>query len=138
MKTDNSIKEITIAAITRKAMNPESWIYSKVCIENKSDEFVLEENELPIFEINSLKVKTIVTTRRIIEKDNEKIFFINFDEIDDVVYGDFKKQINKPELSIFRIVDMFGEEYDFQMETGKASIGLINSVNTVLKLKASH
>jgi hypothetical protein len=137
MRTDNSIKEITIAAINRKAMNPESWIYSKVCVENNSTEFTLEENELAIFEINSSKAKTIITTRRIIEKENEKISFVSFDQIDDVVYGDFKKQISKPELSIFRIVDMFGEEYDFQMETGKASIGLINSVNTVLKLKAS-
>ncbi|ESU24662.1 hypothetical protein FLJC2902T_31940 [Flavobacterium limnosediminis JC2902] len=138
MKTDNSIKEITIASINRKVMNPESWIYSKVCLENKSEEFTLEENELPIFEINSSKAKTIITTRHIIEKENENICFVSFDEIDDVIYGDFKKQINKPELSKFRIVDIFGEQYDFQMETGKASIGLINSINTVLKLKASR
>ena len=137
MKSDNSIKEITIAAINRKTMNPENWIYSKVCVENKLQDFLLEDNELPIFEINSSKAKTVVTTRRIIQKENEKIFFVNFEEIDDVVYGDFKKQINKPELSIFRIVDIFGDEFDFQMETGKASIGLINSVKTVLKLKAS-
>lgn len=136
MKTDRSIKEITIAAINRTVMNPESWIYSKVCAENKSDDLILEENELPVFEINSTKAKTVITTRRIIEKVNGKIFFVSFDQIDDVVYGNFKKQINKPELSIFRIVDMFGEEYDFQMETGKASIGLIKSVNTILKLKA--
>lgn len=138
MKTDNSIKEITIASINRHAMNPENWIHSKVCSENESEEFTLEENELPIFEINSSKAKTIITTRRIIEKENEKISFVNFEEIDDVIYGNFKKQINKPELSIFRIVDIFGDEYDFQMETGKASIGLIYSINTVLKLKASR
>ena len=119
-------------------MNPESWIYSKICSENKSEEFTLEENELPIFEINSSKAKTIITTRRIIEKENEKICFVNFDEVDDVIYGTFKNQINKPELSIFRIVDIFGDEYDFQMETGKASIGLIYSINTILQLKASR
>lgn len=138
MKTDTSIKKITIAKINRAVMNPENWIYSKVCSENKSEEFTLDENELPIFEINSSKAKTIITTRRIIEKDNDKISFVNFEDIDDVIYGDFKKQINKPELSIFRIVDIFGEQYDFQMETGKASIGLINSINTVLQLKASR
>lgn len=135
---DSSIKNITIAAISRHAMNPESWIYSKICSENKSEEFTLEENELPIFEINSSKAKTIITTRRIIEKENEKICFVNFDEVDDVIYGTFKNQINKPELSIFRIVDIFGDEYDFQMETGKASIGLIYSINTILQLKASR
>lgn len=137
MRTDKSIKEITIAAINRSVMEPENWLYSKVCVEDKSIEFVMEEDELPIFEINSPKAKTIITTRRIIENENGKLSFVSFEEIDDVVYGDFKKQINKPELSKFRIVDMYGDEYDFQMETGKASIGLINSVKTVLKLKAS-
>lgn len=137
MKTDKSIKEITIAAINRSVMEPENWLYSKVCVEDKSIEFVLEEDELPIFEINSQKAKTIITTRRIIENENGKLSFVSFKEIDDVVYGDFKKQINKPKLSKFRIVDMHGDEFDFQMETGKASIGLINSVKTVLKLKAS-
>jgi len=137
MRTDKSIKEITIAAINRSVMEPENWLYSKVCLEDKSTEFVLEEDELPIFEIKSKTAKTIITTRRIIENENEKLSIVSFEEIDDVVYGDFKKKVNKPELSKFRIVDMHGDEFDFQMETGKASIGLINSVKTVLKLKAS-
>ena len=137
MKTDNSIKETTLAAINRSAMNPESWVYSKVYSENNANEFELEENELPIFEVSSSKAMTIITTRRIIEKENEKVCFVDFEEVDDVIYGDFKGQINKPELSKFRIVDMYGEQYDFQIETGKASIGLISCVKTVLKLKAS-
>ena len=137
MRTDKSIKEITIAAINRSVMEPENWLYSKVCLEDKSTEFVLEEDELPIFEIKSKTAKTIITTRRIIENENEKLSIVSFEEIDDVVYGDFKKKVNKPELSKFRIVDKHGDEFDFQMETGKASIGLINSVKTVLKLKAS-
>lgn len=136
MKTDNSIKEITVAAINRSIMNPESWIYSKVCPENSVSEFELEENELPIFEVSSPKAKTIVTSRRIIEKENGKVCSVDFEEVDDVIYGDFKGQINKPELSKFRIVDMNGDEHEFQMETGKASIGLINCVKTILKIKA--
>ncbi len=47
MKTDKSIREITIAAINRSVMEPENWLYSKVCAEDNSTEFVLEENELP-------------------------------------------------------------------------------------------
>jgi hypothetical protein len=137
MKKDNSIKEITIAALNRSVMNAENWLYSKVCSEDFSKEFELEENELPIFEIKSSVANTIITTQRIIENGDGKLKFIRFEEIDDVVYGDFKKQINKPELSKFRIVDIYGDEYDFQMETGKASIGLINSVKTLMKLKAS-
>ena len=137
MKTDKSIKEITISAINRSIIEPEKWLYSKVCAEDISAEFEMEENELPIFEINSQKAKTIITTRRIIEKEYGRLSCVSFEEIDDVIFGDFKKQINKPELSKFRIVDFHGDEYDFQMETGKASIGLIKSVKTVLKLKAS-
>ena len=72
MKTDKSIKEITIAAINRSVMEPENWLYSKICAEDKSIEFVLEENELPIFEINSPNAKTIITTRHIIEKVSGK------------------------------------------------------------------
>lgn len=55
--------------------------------------------------------------------------------IDDVIFGNFKGVLHKPKLSIFRIVDIYGEQIDFQMETGKASIGLIKSVNTVINLK---
>ena len=134
MKTDNSIKEITLAAINRSAMNSESWVYSKVCSENNSKEFEFEEKELPIFEVNSPKAKMVVTTRRIIERKNKEVYCVNFEEVDDVIYGDFKNQINKPELSKFRIVDIYGNQHDFQMETGKASIGLITCSNTVLKL----
>ena len=138
MKTDKSIKEITIASINRSAMEPENWLYSKVCVEDKSTEFFLEENEKAIFEINSQQAKTIITTRRIIEKVNGNFSDINFEEIDDIIFGDFKKQINKPELSKFSIVDIYGDEFNFQMETGKASIGLINCIKTLLKLKASY
>jgi hypothetical protein len=137
MKTDKSIKKTTIAAINRSSMEHENWFYSQVCANNFSSEFIMEENELPIFEIKSQNTNTIITTRRIIEKRSGKTSMIKFDLIDDVFYGDFKKQINKPELSTFRIINIFGEQIDFQMETGKASIGLINCVNTVLKLKAN-
>jgi len=91
---------------------------------------------LPIFRISSPNAKTIITTRRIIEKNESGIESVNFEDIDVLVYGNFKGSINKVELQIFRIIDDFGKEYNFQMETGKASIGLINAVNTVLKLKS--
>lgn len=135
MKTDISRKNIVIAAISRKIMNPEEWIYSKVYFVGTSLEFDFEENELPIFEVKSSNALTIITTRRVIEKNNNKCNSISFNDIDDVIFGNFKGQLNKPELSIFRIIDIYGEEYNFQMETGKASIGLINALTTILKLR---
>ncbi|MEA9415382.1 hypothetical protein [Flavobacterium sp. PL02] len=135
MKEDSSIRQRTITAINRSVMNPEEWLYSKVSTDLKNDTFLFEDNELPIFEIETSKAKTIITTRRILEKENENLKLISFDDIDDIIFGDFKGQINKPELSIFRIVDIYGEEQNFQMETGKAAIGLIKAINTVTRLR---
>ncbi|WP_286968965.1 hypothetical protein [Flavobacterium sp. UBA4854] len=137
MKTDKSIKNIVCASIYRKVMNPEEWLYSFVHVGDKSVEFNLEENELPIFQVNSLNAKTLITTRQIIEKKSDAVILsIRYEEISDLFYGNFKEKIDKPQLSIFKIIDIYGKKYDFQMETGKASIGLINAVNTILQLKS--
>ncbi|WP_299533069.1 hypothetical protein [Ulvibacterium sp.] len=139
MKTDKSIRNITIASINRKAMDIDSWNHSRIADENDKElieKFELSENELPVFEIKSELAHTLISTRQIIERNKDKIQRLNFEFLDDVVYGNFKGRPNKPELSIFRVVDIHGDELDFQMETGKASIGLIYSVNTIRKLKA--
>ena len=138
MKKDSSIQNITIASVKRSAMNIDTWEYSKILTaetENKYIDFELDKNELPIFEIKSQTKHTLITTRQILEIENNKLKSINFESIDDVIFGDFKGILYKPKLSIFRIVDIYGEQMDFQMETGKASIGLIKSVNTVINLK---
>ncbi|OUL62028.1 hypothetical protein [Flavobacterium sp. AJR] len=137
MKEDSSIRQLTITAINRSVMNPEEWLYSKVSTDLKNDTFLFEDNELPIFEIETSKAKTIITTRRILEKEGEILHAVNFDEVDKVFFGDFKGQINKSELSIFRITTIDGEEQNFQMETGKAAIGLIKSIQTVIKLNTN-
>src|ERR1700749_2492794 len=134
MKTDKSIYNITIAAIKRSSQNPETWIYSKIVTDSTIDGFDLIENELPVFMIDSVTTKTLITTRRIIEISANKNQSISIDEIDDIIYGNFKGQINKPILSIFKIIDFYGDELHFQMETGAASIGLIYALNTVKKL----
>lgn len=138
MKKDSSIQKITIASVQRSAMDIDTWEYSKIVIaetENKYIDFELEKNEFPIFEIKSQTKHTLITTRQILEIENNKLKSIDFESIDDIVFGDFKGTLHKPKLSIFRIVDIYGEQMDFQMETGKASIGLIKSINTVINLK---
>jgi len=134
MKKDSSIKNITIAAIKRSAMEIDTWTHSRI-IKGDSIDFELNENELPVFEIKSEQKHTVITTRKIIERHNDTIKSIDFGFIDDVVYGNFKGRPNSPELTIFRIIDIHGDDIDFQMETGSASIGLIKSVNTILNLK---
>lgn len=138
MKKDSSIQNITIASVKRSAMDIDTWEYSKIITvetENNYIDFELDKNELPIFEIKSQTKRTLITTRQILEIENNKLKSIDFESIDDVIFGDFKGTLHKPKLSIFRIVDIYGEQMDFQMETGKASIGLIKSVNTVINLK---
>ena|SRR5690606_4532060 len=136
MKTDESIYKITLASINRSIMDIESWNFSKISNSNEQILFELEENELPVFIIESSAVKTLIPTRRILEKKNNNSKMVYFNEVEDIIYGDFKKQINKPELSLFRVLDFNGEQHEFQMETGKASLGLITSINTILKLRA--
>ena len=141
MKADKSIRNITIALISRKAMDIDSWNYSRIADENDKElieKFELSENELPVFEIKSEFAHTLISTRQILEWNKEKLQRLNFEFLDGVVYGNFKRRPNKPELSIFRVVDIHGDELDFQMETGKASIGLIYSIDTIRKLKADE
>jgi hypothetical protein len=138
VKKDSTIQSITIASVKRSAMDIDIWEYSKIVTaetENEYIDFELDENELPIFEIKSQTKHTLITTRQILEIEKNKLKAIDFESIDDVIFGDFKGIVNKPKLSIFRIIDIYGEKIDFQMETGKASIGLIKSVNTVINLK---
>lgn len=138
MKKDSSIQNITIASVKRSAMDIDTWEYSKIITaetENKYIGFELDKNELPIFEIKSQTKHTLITTRQILEIESNKVKSIDFELIDDLIYGDFKGTLHKPKLSVFRIIDIYGQQMDFQMETGKASIGLIKSVNTVMNLK---
>ena len=120
-------------------MDLETWIYSRIIDKltpKLREEFQLLDSELPVFEIKSSTAETLITTQRIIERKGKELKSIEIDHIDDVIYGNFKGQPNKrPELSIFRITDIYGDRYDFQMETGKASMGLIKSVDIIIRLK---
>ncbi len=118
-------------------MDIDSWNHSRIVDENDIElivKFELSKNELPVFEIKSEFAHTLISTRQILELNNEKLKSLNFEFLDGVVYGNFKGRPNKPELSIFRVVDIHGDELDFQMETGNASMGLIYSVETIRKL----
>lgn len=120
-------------------MDIDTWNHSRIADENAAElieKFELSDNELPVFEIRSDNAHTLISTRQILERNNINVKRLNFDFLDGVVYGNFKGRPNKPELSIFRVTDIHGDELDFQLETGKASIGLIYAVNTIRKLKA--
>ncbi len=141
MKNPESIRNIVIKAIERSAMDYETWKHSRI-VQEPFDKwkllFELDEHELPVFEVQSESKHTLITTRRIIEKTSSTVIKVDFENIDDVMYGLFKGQIDKPELTTFRIIDLYGDQIDFQLETGKAAVGLIKSVNMVRKLVADR
>ncbi|MEM9078151.1 MAG: hypothetical protein AAGC43_13995 [Bacteroidota bacterium] len=139
MKTDKSIRNIAIAAIKRSAMDMDSWNHSRIANENDIDlikKFELSEGELPVFEIKSDLAHTLISTRQLLEKKNETIQRLHFDFLDNVAYGNFKGRPDKPELSFFKVTDIRGDKLDFQLETGKASMGLIYSVDTIRRLRS--
>ena len=138
MKSDKSVRNITLAAINRKVMDPNSWIHSRIADENDQElirKFQLIDSELSVFEIKSENAHTLISTRRIMELSNHQMKELNFENIDDLIYGNFKGTSNAPILSKFRTVDIYGEELDFQLETGKASIGLIYAISTIRSLR---
>ncbi len=74
MKTDKSIRDMTIAAIKRKSMDIDSWNQSRIA-DVKSNEladmFKLAINELPVFEIKSECAHALISTRQILELNDE-------------------------------------------------------------------
>lgn len=134
MKTDKSLYNIAIAAVNRHAIHQENWQYSKIISTPEVDGFDLAEEELPVLLIESDTTRTLVSTRRIIEISDTITKNISISEIEDIIYGNFKDQPNKPSLSIFRTTDMYGDELNFQLETGAASIALMYCINTLRKL----
>ena len=99
MKTDHSIYKLTIAAIKRSAINIENWQYSSIVSEENSDlnnGFELGNHELPIFEIKSPTKHTLITTRQIVENNNGALKSIDFESVDDIIFGNFKGPPNKP------------------------------------------
>jgi len=141
LKNPESIRNIVIKAIERSVMDVETWKYSRI-VQQPFDElkqkFKLDPSELPLIEVQGESKHTLITTRRIIEKTEGSFSVVEFEDIDDVIYGLFKGQIDHPVLSTFRIVDLYGDQIDFQLETGKAAVGLIKSVNMVRKLVADR
>lgn len=138
MKTDLSIKNVSVAALKRSAMNLDKWTRTTIC----SDSFPIKVDNLPdelpvvCFSIDNANW-TLVTTKRIIGKIEGEKREIYFDELDDTIWGDFKSE--KKEETILRTTNFEGETNDFLMETGKPAMGIISSVRTIGRLtKASH
>lgn len=136
MKSDDSIKSITVAAIRRSSKKIASWTRTSII-----DEFPLHikplDNELPVvyFKIDD-RNWTLITTRRItgqIESFEREIYF---EELDGVTWGHYKDSTK--DKTIFRTCDNDGDRRDFCMETGFPSMAFVYGVQTIDHLTKSN
>jgi hypothetical protein len=138
MKKDSSVKNISIAAIKRSAMNLDKWTRTTICLDSFPMNVDNLPNELPVvyFSVDNMNW-TLITTKRIVGEIDSMKREVYFNEMDDIVWGEYKS--DKKSETIFRIVNFEGEQNDFLMETGKPAMGIISSVRTIERMtKASH
>ncbi|MDN3594178.1 hypothetical protein [Zunongwangia endophytica] len=137
MKSDKSIYNNTKAAINRLQPKETDWKFTKLNNEDpekiKTD-FDLFKKEIPIIEIADKNSKTIITTRRIIEVNNSIKRTVKFQDIVRYDFGNFKGEIENPELKKFRTIDYKNRNETFQIETGKAAIVIMTTLNTIKNL----
>ena len=133
MKSDSSIKNITLAAIRRHAIDLNDWKYTQIDPQSLPEQIILQDEEIAIVYSQFTKDDwTVFTSRRIVGKSETKLDEILFRDIDDFIFGDFKN-LNLTK-TFFRITDIYGERADFFMETGKASMASIYALKTILEL----
>ncbi|WP_298248370.1 hypothetical protein [uncultured Christiangramia sp.] len=137
MKTDKSVYKITKAAIDRLEPKETDWKFTSLInpdSEKIITDFDLIANEIPIIEISDKQSKTLISTRRILEIDNSTRREIKFQNIVSYDFGDFKSEIDNPELSKFTTIDLRNNRQNFQIETGKAAIVIMTTLNTIKNL----
>jgi len=139
-KSDRQIYSITISAIKRKARDMENWKHSFIS-DAKDQELVskfdLVDKELPVFEVKSRQAHTLITTRRIQERTDLELKIIQFEDIKNIEFGNFKGETNKTSISEFNVTTHDKVKHNFQYETGYTSMGMIYSIRTILQLKST-
>jgi hypothetical protein len=137
MKSDESILNIALAAVRRHSIDLESWNRTTISKELFLPVTDSASNELPVvqFVIDDSNW-TQVTTQRVTGSINSVVREVALSELDDSIWGDFKNL--EADRTQFRLVDFHGTQNDFWIETGKPSMGIICSINTIAALyKAS-
>ena len=133
MKSHESIKNIAIASIKRRSIDINHWDRTKISLSEFPSLIDRLDDELPVvkFILNESNW-TIITTKRIVGQIDGSQNQIDFSELDDIVFGDYKNI--KISTTIFRTTDLHGDCIDFLMETGNPSIAFIYSINTIIRL----
>ena len=134
-KSDKSIHNICIAAIKRSTIKPYDFKWTRFYEQNA--DFInafpaieLSENELVICStVIDADNFSIVTTQKLITKENGILLSGDFNNATDKLYGYFKGHPNIP--FTFGLIELDnGDELKYFIETGKASMVMIYGVRT--------
>ena len=132
MKSNESIKNIAIASIKRHSIAINQWDKTRISLSDFTSLIDRLDDELPVVEfILNERNWTIITTKRIVGQIDANQNQVDFTELDDIVYGNYKDI--KFNTTIFRTIDLEGDSIDFLMETGNPSIAFIDSINTIFQ-----
>ena len=137
-KTDKSKHNISIAAIKRYTFKPYDYELTKF-YESNSDfpyrgiELDLTENELIICStVIDSENYSVLTTQKLITKENGIKNIGNLTGAKDKLYGDFKGY--KDKSYTFGFVELEnGKDLKYFIETGKASMIMIYGVRTIIR-----
>jgi hypothetical protein len=137
-KSDKSIHNICIAVIKRKTMEPYDFKWTRFYEQNADFTFPtleLSENELVICStIIDADNFSILTTQKLVTKENGILSSGNFNNARDKGYGYFKGHPNIP-FTFGSIQLDNGDTLKYFIETGKSSMVMIYGVSTRIGCK---
>ena len=140
-KTDRSIHNVCVAKIKRSTMKPYDFrwakffedseifgrIYPDINIGLGADELVICST---VIDSDNFSV---VTTQRLITKENGMLQAVIWKEATRKSYGDFKGYEMKP-VTVGTIILADGSEMKYFIETGRASMIMVQGVSTRMRL----
>lgn len=139
-KSDDALRQTTVAAIKRHAMRPYKWHYTRFYeaellhnLELPDTEVCPEDDELPIASVlQSENDWSLVTTRRAIGMNAGKKIQLNLKDLEDYNWGIFKDTKTRTALMKLRTIN--GEIFELLYETGAASMVMIYAIKTLLRI----
>lgn len=144
-KSDKSIHSICIASIKRKTKTPYDFVWTKFY--EKNDEFIetfsefenlLSVNELLICStIIDIDNFSLLTTQKLVTKENGILLLGNINHAKDKLYGDFKGAISKEPYTFGMVKLEDSNDLKYFIETGRASMVMIYGVRTRIRLRVN-
>lgn len=137
-KSDKSIHNICVASIKRSTIKPYDFKWTKF-YEANSD-FTYSGLQLNLTDEELIICSTIIdkdnfsilTTRRLMTKQDGQLSTGNIQNATDKLYGDFKGY-NDKEFTFGQVLLQNAQDLKYFIETGRASMVMIHGVRTLIR-----